>query len=95
MAQIRYHDHLEGVLQQRGLPRDWPREIIRKSIDRYRDVQTGYPVAVEEREVSNVKCEVAVVYDELPGGELLAITIFVLDPGERERRIRQGRWQPR
>jgi hypothetical protein len=61
--------------------------------ERFRDMETGYFIAVGRRVLGGRERDVIGVYEEEPDGVVL-ITVHPLQEGEKSRRVRGGRWVP-
>jgi len=69
-----------------------PGYIVEKAKERFEDKQTGYFIAVKRVPIHGEQREVMVAYKEKAGVTTL-VTIHPLKEGQKDNRIRTGRWQ--
>ena len=77
----------------RQIERDLPERIIRQPERVFRDVATGYQVAVASVSYRAGGHLMMVVYEEL-AEEIIAVTIPPLDQRDLNRKLQSGRWTP-
>jgi len=88
---IKYSNHLRFRLGVRNIPYDIPKDIYNYSVEHYYDTITGYYIAVGAHKYKKKIREMAVIYKEYDD-ILEIITIHPLKRGQKENRIRRGRW---
>ncbi|MBM4044039.1 MAG: hypothetical protein FJ279_02910 [Planctomycetes bacterium] len=90
---IRYCQHLEDRLHLRHIEREVPARIIREAPRLFRDVETGYHIAVATAVYRGADHLMMVAFEETQA-EILAITTHPLDERDVQVKIRMGRWIP-
>lgn len=90
--QIKYSKHLEQRLSIRGIGYDLPRKIFVESRERYIDDETEHFIATMEIELYNKLREVMIAY-VVEGDVARLLTIHPLKEGQKENRIKSGRWR--
>lgn len=90
--QIKYSKHLEQRLSIRGIGYDLPRKIFVESRERYIDDETEHFIATTEVELYNKLREVMIAY-VVEGDVARLLTIHPLKEGQKENRIKSGRWR--
>jgi len=91
LTEIKYTDHLKRRLKLRDIPESWPRKIVQEAKVYYHDNQTGNLIAISKRNYEGRKRDIMVAFEEV-AGKLMLITIHPLKTGQKERRIKRGRW---
>jgi len=86
--------HLEWRLRMRRIARRLPAQIYRNATECFYDTETGYDIAVAESVYRGTLRELMVAYDRV-GERVDLVTIHPLRPGQKEARIRGGRWRRR
>jgi hypothetical protein len=79
-------------MRLRSIDDHLPRQVIENAANRYWDNETGYMIAVAEVYLYNRLREVMVAFS-VENDTLTVITIHPLKEGQRENRIRSGRWR--
>ncbi len=88
---IRYSNHLRFRLGIRNIPYDLAKDIYNYSTEHYYDTITKYYIAVDTVKYKRKHREMAVIYKEKM--EIIEIiTIHPLKRGQKENRLRRGRW---
>jgi hypothetical protein len=91
-VKIKYSKHLEQRLSLRKINYDLPKKIFNQSHERYIDKETKHFIAIMEIDLYNKLREVMVAYIvEQDITKLL--TIHPLKEGQKEKRIKTGRWR--
>ena len=89
---IKYSKHLEQRLSLRGIDYELPKKILEQSNERYLDQETKHFIATMEIELYSKLREVMVAYIvEKDIAKLL--TIHPLKEGQKENRVKSGRWR--
>jgi len=91
-VQIKYSKHLEQRLSIRGMGYDLPRKIFVESRERYIDDETKHFIATMEVELYNKLREVMIAY-VVEGAVARLLTIHPFKEGQKENRIKSGRWR--
>jgi hypothetical protein len=89
---IKYSKHLEQRLSLRNINYDLPKKIFNQSSERYIDEETKHFIAITETELYNKLREVMVAYI-IEEDIVKLLTIHPLKEGQKENRIRTGRWR--
>ncbi|MBI2050274.1 MAG: hypothetical protein HYT31_00535 [Parcubacteria group bacterium] len=92
MREVVYSKHLELRLKLRSIHHELPRIIYQTSSERYTDAITQLSVAINKTAYRGKVREVALVYRET-AKEARLITIHPLKPGQKNSRIKSGRWK--
>jgi len=79
-------------LSIRGIGYDLPRKIFVESRERYIDDETEHFIATMEIELYNKLREVMIAY-VVEGDVARLLTIHPLKEGQKENRIKSGRWR--
>ena len=75
------------------MPYDLPKDIVNYSTEHYYDTITKYYVAVGTVKYKRKNREMAVVYKEDENKEMIeVITVHPLKKGQKENRLKRGRW---
>ena len=69
-----------------------PKRIIEETKENYYDNETGHLIATMKTEINNKIKEVIVAYT-VEGEILKLLTIHPLKKGQKENRIKSGRWR--
>jgi hypothetical protein len=89
---VEYSRHIEARLRLRRIDRELPRRIFEEGSERYLDTETGHRLAVMPTQLYGRNREVVVAYTiEQECATLL--TIHPLKEGQKDNRIRTGRWR--
>ena len=87
-----YSKHLNIRLELRHITADLPSHVFQNADERFKDIETGHFIAAKKVLIYNVQREVMVAYDEK--GDIAALlTIHPLKKGQKDGRIRTGRWE--
>jgi hypothetical protein len=90
--QIKYSKHLEIRLELRSLDYDLPKHILTRAEEKYFDKISGYNIAVKKVSVYGKKRDVMLAYT-YEGDIIKLLTIHPLKEGQKENRIKSGRWR--
>ena len=90
--QIKYSRHIENRLRLRKIHRDLPKIIYEESDERYFDKATGYNIAVMRVELYGKAREGMLAYI-IEGKNAKLLTLHPLKEGQKEKRIKAGRWR--
>ena len=90
---IRHSEHFARRMSLRDIPAGIPILVFTEADARYFDVETGLNVAVKRILFLGRDRDVALTYRGHQD-DILFITIHPLQQGQKERRVRNGRWQP-
>jgi len=89
---VKYSKHIEARLRLRKIAQELPKQIFEEAAERYLDTETGHFVAVMSKPLYDRKREVMVAYVVDEGCATL-LTIHPLKDGQKDSRIRSGRWR--
>jgi hypothetical protein len=90
---IKYSNHLRERARIRSIPYDLAKDILIFSTERYYDRATRYFIAVGQAKYKGKLREFSVTYREDRRSKIVeVITIHPLKPGQKENRIKAGRW---
>lgn len=90
--QIIYSRHIEHRLRLRRIEYDLPKRIVEQAEQNYYGNKTGYFIATMKTKLNNKIKEVMVAYT-LEGEKVKLLTIHPLKKGQRENRVKSGRWR--
>lgn len=83
--------HLKIRLKERKIPQNYPKTIIQDSEEKYRDVDTGYNIAVKSMEY-NGKLRPMVTAYAIMESEIQAVTVYPTSRKDIESKLKRGRW---
>jgi len=89
---IKYSDHIINRMQLRKIEHGLPKKIVIESNERYIDSETGHTIALMVVDLYNKNREVMVAYIVEENSAKL-LTIHPLKQGQKENRIKSGRWR--
>jgi len=89
---VRYSRHIEVRLRLREIDHDLPKQVFEEAAERYLDTETGHFVAVMSKPLYDREREVMVAYD-IEEETAVLLTIHPLKDGQKDSRIRSGRWR--
>jgi len=89
---VEYSKHLKNRLMMREISRDLPYRIYEQSNERYYDVETAHTVAIMNVPIYGKMRELMVAYD-IDRQTVTLLTIHPLKQGQKENRLRAGRWR--
>ena len=90
---IKYSRHLEQRLILRRLDHELPATIFEQSRERFIDQETRHLIATAEVQLYNRTREVMVAY-VIEEEVVKLLTIHPLKEGQKENRLKSGRWRP-
>ncbi len=89
---IQYSEHIKNRLSLRKIEYDLPKRIFEQSNERYFDKETGHLIAILKVELYNKIREVTIAY-VMEGDYVKFLTIHPLKEGQKENRVKTGRWR--
>lgn len=89
---IVYSKHAKNRLQMRRIPQELPADIVEEAEERYFDTATGHFVAVKRTALYGKMRDVMVAYRE-EKGIIRILTIHPLQEGQKDNRLKIGRWR--
>jgi len=92
MPDIIYSKHIKTRISLRKIDYDLPKKIFDEAQERYIDNKTGYSIAVLKVLLYDKERDVMVAYIH-EGEDVKLLTIHPLKEGQRENRIKTGRWR--
>ena len=90
--QIKYSKHLKTRLLLRKIDYELPQQIFEMAEERFMDIETGHTIAVEKATIYGKERDIMVAYKH-EEREVRLLTIHPLKKGQKESRIRSGRWR--
>jgi hypothetical protein len=92
LAQIEYSKHLRQRLLLRRIEYELPKRIFEDSKEKYLDEETGHFIATGKVELYNKVREVMIAY-VIEDNVVKILTIHPLQEGQKENRLKSGRWR--
>ena len=89
---IEYSRHIEARLKLRRIDHELPKRIFKEAPERYLDTETGHLLAVMSAQLYGRNREVMVAY-VIDKECATLLTVHPLKKGQKENRIRAGRWR--
>lgn len=83
--------HLKIRLRERKIPKNYPRIIIQNYEQKYKDMHTGYFIAIKNMEYKGKLRSMVVAYDIIES-VAEAITIYPTTRQEIENKLKRKRW---
>ncbi len=83
--------HLKIRLKERKIPQNYPKNIIENFEEKYKDLDTGYDIAVRSMEY-NGKLRPMIVAYAIIESEVQAITVYPTSRKDIESKLKRGRW---
>jgi hypothetical protein len=92
VMQIKYSKHIETRIAMRKIEYDLPKRIYEDAGERFTDTETGYAIAVMSIIIYGKERDVMVAYRH-EDVDINLLTIHPLKEGQKENRIKSGRWR--
>jgi len=89
---VKYSKHVEQRLSLRRIDYDLPKRIFDESNERYFDEETGHFIATMEVSLYNEIRDVMIAY-VFEEDFVTLLTIHSLKKGQKENRVKSGRWR--
>lgn len=89
---LKYSRHLNNRLSLRKIEYKLAEKIFYQAKERYLDVKTGYLIATMKVNIYDKLREVMLAYI-ISGDIATLLTIHPLKKGQKERRLKTGRWR--
>jgi hypothetical protein len=89
---IQYSKHIEQRLRLRGIDYDLPKRIFDQSKERYFDEETGHFIATMKVKLYDEIRDVMIAY-VFKEDFVKLLTIHPLKEGQKENRVKTGRWR--
>lgn len=89
---IKYSKHLETRIALRKIDYELPQRIFEKAEERFIDAETGHTIAAARVIMYDKKKDVMVAYN-FEKEYVKVLTIHPLKEGQKENRIKSGRWR--
>lgn len=90
--EIKYSKHIKTRIALRKIDPMLPKRIYENADERFIDTKTGYRIAVAEERIYGKKRDVMIAYKH-EEENIKLITIHPLKEGQKENRIKSGRWR--
>lgn len=91
-VQIKYSKHIKTRIALRKINYELPQKIYEKAEERFIDTETGHSIAVTKVIIYDKERDVMVAYKH-EGVDVKLLTIHPLKEGQKENRIKSGRWR--
>lgn len=91
MMHLIYSRHFTARKELRDIPDGMAEIILEKADGYYIDVVTNYLVAVKRIEYNGTERDMALTYS-ISEDKIILITLHPLKEGQKENRVRSGRW---
>ena len=89
---LKYSIHLQHRLGVRKIDNDLPEKVFHEAEERFIDSGTGHFIAVKKEKIYGKIRDIMVAYIH-DGHDVRLLTIHPLKQGQKENRIRSGRWR--
>ena len=89
---VLYTDHIKNRLKLRKIEYDLPKKIFEQAKERYLDKETGHSIAIMKTVFCGKIKEIMVAY-VTEEDDVKLLTIHPLKAGQKENRIKSGRWR--
>ncbi len=83
--------HLKIRLKERKISQEYPKIIIENSEEEYKDLDTGYNIAVRSMEYNGKLRPMVVAYAIMESG-MQAVTVYPTSRKDIESKLKRGRW---
>jgi hypothetical protein len=91
-VRVTYSKHIKTRLKLRKLDYELPRRIFENAEERFLDTETGNTIAVANDLIYGKKRNIMVAYNQ-ETQKIKLLTIHPLKEGQKENRIKSGRWR--
>lgn len=91
LKKILYTKYFERRIALRSIPYDKPKDIIKNSVEKYYDNETGRYVKIGKVKIMNINALLAVFYEEAEE-EITVITAHSVTRTQINFRIKNNRW---
>jgi len=91
-VQVKYSEHIKNRLKLRKIDYDLPKKIFEQSEERFFDKETGHFIAIMRTVFCGKIKEIMVAY-VTEEDDVKLLTIHPLKAGQKENRIKSGRWR--
>ncbi len=90
--EIKYSKHIKTRIELRKIDYNLPKMIFENAEERFIDTETGHTIAVSNVMMYSKDRDVMVAYN-FEGENVKLLTIHPLKEGQKENRIKSGRWR--
>ncbi len=90
--QVKFSKHLGTRIKLRKIDYNMPKKIFEQAEERFIDLETGHTIAVANVIMYGKERDVMVAYNFV-GENVKLLTIHPLKKGQKENRIKSGRWR--
>lgn len=90
--QTKYSEHLKTRIAIRKIEHELPQKIFENAAERFIDTATGHTIAVTKALMYGKERDVMIAYN-YEGTDVKLLTIHPLKEGQKENRIKSGRWR--
>ena len=89
---IKYSKHIKTRIALRKIDYGLPKKIFEAAEERFIDTETEHTIAVEKATIYGKERDVMVAYKH-EEREVILLTIHPLKKGQKESRIKSGKWR--
>lgn len=90
--EIKYSKHIKTRIELRKIDYGLPQKIFKEAEERFIDTETGHTIAVSNAMIYDKERDIMVAYN-FEGENVKLLTIHPLKEGQKENRIKSGRWR--
>ncbi len=90
--QIKYSYHIKTRVVLRKIEYDLPKRVFENAEERFMDTGTGHMIAIAKEIIYGKERDVMVAYRH-EDNDVKLLTIHPLKAGQKETKIRSGRWR--
>jgi hypothetical protein len=90
--EIRYSKHIKTRIALRKIDYNLPKRIYENADERFIDAETGHMIAVAKEIIYDKNRDIMVAYKH-KDVDVKLLTIHPLKEGQKENRIKSGRWK--
>ncbi len=89
---IKYSEHIKTRIALRKIDYDLPKRILENAKERFIDTETGHTIAVAKVIIYDKERDVMIAYKHADM-DVKLLTIHPLKEGQKENRLKSGRWR--
>jgi hypothetical protein len=89
---IKYSKHIKTRIVLRKIDYGLPKKVFEKAEERFMDTVTGHLIAVAKAVIYDKERDVMVAYKH-EEGDIKLLTIHPLKEGQKDNRVKSGRWR--
>ena len=92
MSNLKYSKHIKTRIKLRKIDYNLPEKIFNEAKERFVDNETGHTIAVSKVILYDKERDVMIAY-KYEGEDVNLLTIHPLKEGQKDNRIKTGRWR--